>query len=201
MLGFSILFAFGASIGVTTEFPPGIILTASVLIIYYSLTTKFLRMQLRNFNNDAFKQEISSIHCQNWTFLACAILLIGSLIITVFKNKTARGDFSLMLVLMICTNTAKVLWDFHFIIVHRRVFGEALAMMENHSSFPLSSDQQPRGIEVIFSQQGTSERYGSVQSEVLMEEYRDSTPPSSNPLSHTMKTDAAAKGNSISPPQ
>ena len=63
VLGFSILFAFGGSAGVGTEWGPGVAATALILVIYYTLTTKFLRMQLRTFKDDSFKDEIRSINC------------------------------------------------------------------------------------------------------------------------------------------
>ena len=150
-IGFTILFTFGGSAGVGMEWRPGVVVTAAILVIYYTLTTKFLRMQLRTFKNDNFKDEIRSINCQNWTFLFCTILLMCTLIITVFFRDEARGIFGLMITLMICTNAAKVLWDFHFIFVHRRVFREAVEFLENRESFGPSEDT-PNDIFVLLSQ-------------------------------------------------
>ena len=52
------------------------------------------------------------------------------------------------------------------------MFREAIAFMENRESFGPSEDT-PNDIFVLLSQQSPSERYGSVQSEILIEEYKE----------------------------
>ena len=51
-----------------------------------------------------------------------------------------------MLSLMLCTNTVKVVWDFHFILVHRRVFKEAIDFMEKHESASVDNEHKSNGV-------------------------------------------------------
>ena len=113
----TIILTIGATISAYGNIP-----AIMFLIISYTAALVYLRLQLKVFGTENFKNEIRSIKNQNWTFTICILLSVIGTAFTLFDGNVGEWPAELVLGDIILIGFWRILWDSHLILVHRRVF-------------------------------------------------------------------------------
>ena len=111
----------------------GVVSLAAFLIISYTYTLIYLLRQLKAFPSENFESEIRSIKNQNYTFIFCLVLACIAIYLYVRADGDYTKDFKLEIIDLTLTCCFRIIWDLHFILVHRRVFGLTTFILRNHN--------------------------------------------------------------------
>ena len=111
----------------------GVVSLAAFIIISYTYTLIYLLRQLKAFPSENFESEIRSIKNQNYTFIFCLVLACVAIYLYVRADGDYTTDFKLEIIDLTLTCCFRIIWDLHFILVHRRVFGLTTFILNNHN--------------------------------------------------------------------
>ena len=103
------------------------------IILSYTYTLIYLLRQLKAFPNESFETEIRSIKNQNYTFIFSLSLASIAFYLYVRAHHDYTKNFKLEIVDLSLTCLYRIIWDLHFILVHRRVFGLTTFILNNRN--------------------------------------------------------------------
>ena len=118
-----------------------------------------LRVKLKKLDSESFKDEINSIYHQNYTFIFTSALYFADAVMVSTLGEPLTWTFNYVLIDLICIAALRIIWDIHFILVHRRVFRETISLAQD-DPLPIttnnSNDKDEYVVELMLSPKHSS---------------------------------------------